>query len=171
MSDLSDVGTTVTSEGELYMYPVPQDAQRCSGTVTGVQYCYQGQSVNFNLVIFDDPVDSTSRPPSSIQYNVNQVISITKNGSMCSGSVCCTSSTFNADAQFQLETGAFTYGIEVNQSSILGFINTTDFGVPSYLRTTADLMNSMITISRSPSPNPSPTSTNTLRIVKFIIGE
>ncbi len=155
----------ITSSGTIYIYPVPQDAQRCSGTVTGVQYCYYTRkSVNFDLVIFDDPVNSTSPP--GIQYNVNQVISITKNGSMCSGSVCCASSTFNADAQFQLETSAFTYGIETVDSSLLGFFSSTDYGVSSYLRTAAELMNSMITISII-----SPTSTNTLRIVKFIVGE
>ena len=166
MSDhVINVGqTTVTSVGELYIYPVPEDAQRCSGTVTGVQYCYQaGQSVNFNLVIFDKPVYSTG----SLQYNVNQVISITNgtSGSMCSGSVCCASSTFNADAQFQLETGVFTYGIEAVECSILGFV-ITDFGVFSYRRNAAELMNSMITVI-----NPPPSSTNTLRIVKFIVGE
>ncbi len=99
---ISNGGTIETAAGQLYIYPVPQDAQRCSGTVTGVKYCYRsGESVNFDLVIFDDPVDSTS-PPGSLQYSVNQVISITKSGSLCSGFVCCASSTFNADAQFQL---------------------------------------------------------------------
>ncbi len=156
MSDLSDVrGITVTAVGELYIYSAPQDAQRCSGTVTGVQYCYYTRkSVNFDLVIFNDPVDSTS-PPGSLQYSVNQVISITKNETTCSGSVCCASSTFNADAQFQLETGVFTYGIEAVECSILGFV-ITDFGVFSYRRNAAELMNSMITI------NPSTVTTITL---------
>ncbi len=161
-SDINVGQTTVTSEGQLYIYPVPQDAQRCSGTVTGVQYCYRsGRSVNFNLLIFDDPVDSTG----SIEFSVNQVISITNNGSMCSGSVCCASSTFNADTQFQLEAGVFTYGIEAVQASLLGFHSSaTDYTVPSYLQNAAELMDSMITISP-------PTSSNTLRIVKFILGE
>ncbi len=170
MSDhVINVGqTTVTSVGELYIYPVPEDAQRCSGTVTGVRYCFRsGESVNFTLLIFDDPVDDSTSTPGSIQYNVNQVISITNNGSMCSGSICCASSTFNADAQFQLlETGFFTYGIEVIQSSILGFSSGIDYGVFSYRRNAAELMNSMITVI-----NPPPSSTNTLRIVKFIVGE
>ena len=164
MSDpvIDSVGTIVTSLGQLFIYPVPQDAQRCSGTVTGVQYCYRaGQSVNFDLLIFGEPVDSTG----SIQYNVNQVISITNNGSACSGSVCCASSTFNADTQFQLDTGAFTYGIEVVESSILGFSSATDYGVSSYLRAASELMSSKITI------DPSTASSNTLRIVKFVVGE
>ncbi len=68
---------------------------------------------------------------------------------MCSGSVCCASSTFNADAQFQLETGAFSYGIKAVESSILGFIvySATDYGVSSYFQTAAELMNSMIILS------------------------
>ncbi len=49
--------TTSTSVETIYIYPVPQDAQRCGGTVTGVRYCYRaGESVNFNLFNFDDPV-------------------------------------------------------------------------------------------------------------------
>ncbi len=59
---------------------------------------------------------------------------------------------------------SFSCGIDVVESSLLGFFSVTDYGVFSYLRTAAELMNSMITI------NPSP-STNTLRIVKFIVGE
>ena len=116
--------------GTIYIYPVPQDAQRCNGTVTGVQYCYRaGESVHFNLFIFDDPVNST-RNPDRTEFSISQVISITNNGSMCSGSVCCASSTFSADTQFQLlETGVFTYGIRVVLSSILGFVDATDFGV------------------------------------------
>ncbi len=159
---ISNGRTIETAGGQLFIYPVPQDAQRCGGTVTGVQYCYRaGQSVDFDLLIFDEPVDSTG----SIQYNVNQVIPITNNGSACSGSVCCASSTFNADTQFQLETGVFTYGIEVVQVSLLGFRSLTDFGVPSYLRSAAELIDSMITIS------PPPTSSNTLRVVTFIVGK
>ncbi len=163
MSDpviISNEGTIETAEGTIYIYPVPQDAQRCGGTVTGVQYCYQaGESVNFTLLIFDEPVDSTG----SIQYNVNQVIPITNNGSMCSGSVCCASTTFSADTQFKLETGVFTYGIEAVESSILGF--RSNYSVPSYLRSVTELMDSMITIS------PPTTSSNTLRVVTFIVGK
>ncbi len=97
---------------------------------------------------------------------MNQVIPITNNGSMCSGSVCCASSTFNEDTQFQLlETGVFTYGIEAVESSILGFSSATDYSVSSYLRSAAELMNSMITI------DPSSAANNTLRIVTFIVGE
>ena len=164
MSDsvISNGGIIETPVGQLYIYPVPQDAQRCGGTVTGVQYCYRaGQSVNFDLLIFGEPVDSTG----SIQYNVNQVISITNNGSACSGSVCCASSTFSADTQFQLlETGVFTYGIEAVESSILGF-SSADYSVPSYLRSAAELIDSMITIS------PPTTASNTLKVVTFIVGE
>ncbi len=161
---ISNQGTIPTAVGLLYIYPVPQDAQRCSGTVTGVQYCYRsGESVNFDFVIFNEPVDSTG----SIQYNVNQVISITNgtSGSMCSGFVCCASSTFNADAQFQLETGVFTYGIETVEPFLLGFFNATDFGVSSYLLTAAEHINPRITI------HPSTAARNTLRIVKFIVGK
>ena len=99
----------------------------------------------------------------SIQFSISQVISITNSGSTCSESVCCASSTFNADTQFQLlETGVFTYGIVV-LSSILGFVDATDFGVLSYTLNAAELMNSMITI------DPFGATSNTLRIVKFII--
>ncbi len=155
----------ITSSGVIYIYPVPQDAQRCSGTVTGVQYCYQaGESVGFNLVIFDEPLDSAG----SLQYSVNQVISITNgtSGSMCSGSVCCASSTFNADAQFQLETGALTYGIETVEFSLLGFSSGTVYGVSSYLLAASVLVNPRITVNPSEDA-----ATNTLRIVKFIVGE
>ncbi len=155
----------ITSSGVIYIFPVPEDAQRCSGTVTGVQYCYRaGESVGFNLVIFDKPVYSTG----SVQYSVNQVISITKNGSMCSGSVCCASSTFNADAQFQLETGVFNYGIETVESSLLGFSSGTDYGahVSSYLLAASVLVNQRITVNPSEDA-----TTNTLRILKFIVGD
>ncbi len=154
----------ITSSGVIYIYSVPEDAQRCSGTVTGVQYCYQaGQSVNFNLVIFDKPVYSTG----SLQYNVNQVISITNgtSGSMCSRSVCCAFSTFNADAQFQLETSAFTYGIETVESSLLGFSSGTVYGVSSYLLAASVLVNPrMVTINISDAAGGI-----TLRIVNFIV--
>ena len=151
----------ITSSGVIYIFPVPEDAQRCSGTVTGVQYCYRaGESVGFNLVIFDKPVYSTG----SLQYSVNQVISITKNGSMCSGSVCCASSTFNADAQFQLETGVFTYGIETVESSLLGFSSGTDYGVSSYLLAASVLVNPRITVNASNDVGGTP-----LRIVNFIV--
>ncbi len=114
--------TTSTSVETIYIYPVPQDAQRCSGTVTGVQYCYRaGRSVNFNLFNFDDPVNST-RNTDRTEFSISQVISITNNGSMCSESVCCASATFSGDTQFQLETDVFTYGIRVVLSSILGFV-------------------------------------------------
>ncbi len=108
-----------TSSGVIYIYPVPEDAQRCSGTVTGVQYCYQaGESVNFDLVIFDEPVDSAG----SLQYSVNQVISITNgtSGFMCSESVCCASSTFNADAQFQPQRLVFLR-TELKQLNLLSW--------------------------------------------------
>ncbi|XP_064406601.1 hepatocyte growth factor receptor-like isoform X2 [Halichondria panicea] len=157
---ISNERTIPTPVGQLFIYPVPQEVQRCSGTVTGVQYCYKGQSVSFTLLIFVEPVDSTG----SIQYNVSQVIPIINNGSMCSGSVCCASSTFNADTQFQLlETGVFTYGIRAVESSILGFHSSADYNVSSYLRSAAELMDSMITIS------PPTISSNTLRIVQFIV--
>ncbi len=163
---IMNAGTVGTSPGQLFIYPVLQDAQRCSGTVTGVRYCYQRESVNFNLLIFDEPVDYTSTS-SSIQYNINQVqvISINNSGSIatCSGSVCCASSTFNTDTRFQLETGIFTYGIEAVKFSILGFSSTTDYSVSSYFGNADLLINSMITIDSS--------TTTTLRIVQFIVGE
>ena len=46
--DVSDLVIVVLEKpqvliGTIYIYPVPQDAQRCSGTVTGVRYCYRAE--------------------------------------------------------------------------------------------------------------------------------
>ncbi len=139
----------------------------CTGTITGVEYCYKrgGTASNiFTLLILRENTD---------MFRIARVIHIPRPHSTdetCNGMECCGSHSFTSTEQFELPISNFAFGV-INPSgghNLFGFHNTRDeFQTSQYHYTATSLsLNVNATI-----PKPDRLEGRTLRIVRFVVGK
>ena len=148
-----------TTRGEVYIYPT--DSHNCSGTVTGVEYCYPSGNNRtgniFTLLIFDELSSSTT------DMDITKIPISTRSACPNSEMICCDSYNFTKELQFSLTSSNFNFGFHI-QNSLYGFQNRMSFGVNSYL-----LSESVLTTGSFTNVFQQP-SIRTLRIVRLIVG-
>ena len=107
----SYVGVNLTKQGgkerTTFVYTTPTDPQSCSGTVVGLQYCYQARDddIGRNRSIFE--FLRLSRNELQFTINARIIVRATPKGNICSvhptnngQRICCEETTFAISDQF-----------------------------------------------------------------------
>ncbi len=159
--------TEATSAGIVIIYPVTSNSLDCTGTITGVEYCYKrvGMASNiFTLLILRENTE---------MFRIARVIPIPRPPSTdetCNGMECCGLHSFTSTEQFELPISNFAFGVldPSGGHELFGFHNTlVEFQTSQYHYTASSLsLNVNATISKSEC-----LEGRTLRIVRFVVGK
>ena len=116
-----------SSPGATYIYPVNGSQLNCSGTVTGVEYCYRGSSSDYGTEISVFTL-SMLMQDSTGQFTVTDITDIrsTPTSTICSSffnAYCCDITLLNPEDQFQLPSQNFAYALTIPSSgfNLLGW--------------------------------------------------
>ncbi len=133
-------------------------ALNCSGTATGVEFCYRRTAQNsiniFTLYAMADSADG---------FLITKVIKVFSPASLPCVGDCCTVYNFPPDKQFELPSSNFSFGVLGSQ--LLGFGSQPR--APQYKVNSLGLslsVNDIVTKSSN-------CSNETLRILRFIVGK
>ena len=101
---------------ELYVYEVPEDSLDCSGSVIGVEYCYESDTNSgstdeniFTVLIFNKV---SADPPLFASFVVVNSVPVPNPTEVCSR--CC--GMYNFMEHFELPEGGFALGILTSNS-------------------------------------------------------